>query len=240
MPTEAAPDGAGTGRTNGATGSGAPPPGSTANAGGNEGGDGSEPLRNVGELKKTIKQRDRYKEERDALQSKISKLENGDLLAENEALRLQINDFSQKFETLKTADAEKASKLEEQNRAGRRTAITDVILSRAHPEHRDDLRLMLSGLHEAKELDLYAEDTNTEGGKALEKLAKRYPKYFRAADGAPQGGTPGAPSRSYGNPQSWMDLTPEQRESMSQEDFNKLFGPGAGPGGVGPIVPRRR
>lgn len=191
-------------------------------------------------MKKLIKARDRYKGEAATLREQLSKLENGDLVAENEALRSQINELTQTTDSLKAADAAKAAALEENTRVGRRREITDVILGRAHPEHADEVRLMLPGLHEAKALDLYAEDTNAEGGKALEMLAKRYPKYFRAADGAPQGGSPGGPGRSYGNPQTWMDLTPEQRESMSQEDFNKHFGPGAGPGGVGPIVPRRR
>lgn len=147
-------------------------------------------------------------------------------------------------EQLKTtkADANAAQELvAEQERVGRRRSITDVILGQAHPEHVDELRLMLPGLHEAKELDLYAEDTKAEGSKALDKLAKRYPKYFRSGELDGHGGTPASSARSYGNPRFFTDLTPEQQAALSKEDFEKMFGRTGDPyGGQGPVVQRRR
>jgi hypothetical protein len=151
---------------------------------------------------------------------------------ETRELRKQIDEH-------KGSSAALLEKVSSMERAGRRREIEDSILQGAHPEHADMLRLMLPGLHESKELDLYADDTKEAGKKAREKLAKRFPSYFRAPDGATSAGQPTPPPRSYAGVKAWTDLTPEQQSSMSAEDFKQVFGSGAGGKGAGVVVTRR-
>jgi hypothetical protein len=184
--------------------------------------------------------KDRYEEYRgipirdfaDAKQAIDRKIE---LEEENRRLQMQVAELA----TLRSSSAELSAKVVKMERAGRRRESMDVILDGAHPEHSSMLGLLADGMHARGEVDLEAEQTKEAGKKAREKLAKLFPSHYRAQDGAPAAGQPGAALHSYAGVKAWTDLTPEQQRSISKEDFARLFGSGAGGNGVGVLVRRR-
>jgi hypothetical protein len=135
-----------------------------------------------------------------------------------------------------SALAETSSKLTERDRRDRRRDFTDVILQRAQEQHREELRLILSGLQEDGEIDMYAEDTKPAAAKAAEKLAKRYPEKFRPADGTAQGGTQAAAGKTIPDGVAFQDLPPETQRSMSDEEFAKRYGRGGRSRGHGMAI----
>lgn len=192
----------------------------------------TEPIRDWSEAKRIIAQRDGLRAERDRLQK-----ERDDLLAKQTAaerakaeaegnLRGLVDSLQNELKAKEAATAEIASKLAERERRDRRRDFTDVILQRTHEQHREEVRLILSGLHEDGEIDLYAEDTKPAAIKAAEKLAKRYPEKFRPHDGAPQGGTQAPAGKTIPEGVAFQDLPPDMQRSMSDEEFKRRYGRG--------------
>lgn len=124
---------------------------------------------------------------------------------------------------------EKLAALEKQNqdlvRSGRRREIRDRILKTVKPEVREDVELQLAGFAERGDLDLFAEDTESEASSFLDKLRKSRPNLF-PNDPTPNVAPGGNQQASLGNPQTWADLTPEQQSAMSPEDFGRMFAAG--------------
>lgn len=231
MTTQAGPDGQGSGtQTGSGTGAGQQQQGGGSQQGGTQqGGGGSgdgEQWRNVGEVKQIIAKRDKLAADNAELQKRLDAIEaeKRDAGKSDEAKRLAAIERERDEAKNKLVEAEK--KETERSRQDRRRAIADAILDSANPERKEELRLMLPGLHEDGEIDLYAEDAKAEGKKALEKLRKRLPALFKpAGEGADAG------QRRSGRDLTglqWNQLTTEEQKAMSPEDFHKHFGRGAG------------
>jgi hypothetical protein len=180
------------------------------------------------DVRKIVTQRETLKTENQQLRDRIQQLEGKGSGGGGEGRQQQGQQQQQQGGEPKTVDQIVEAKLAERDneraRLDRRKAITDVILNNAHPQHKDALRLMLPSLHEAKELNLDAEDTTSESDKALDKLRKKFPGYFRP-QGPGAGGTQDGASADLEGVE-WMQLTPEEQRSMSPEDFRKRFASG--------------
>jgi hypothetical protein len=203
MTTQAGPDGQQASGQQAGSGQGQQQQGAGGQQGSSGGGGAEgEQWRNVGEVKKIIGDRDKYKAEADEAKRKLAEVEakERDAGKSDEAKRLAA--IERERDEAKNKLAESDQKIQERDRKDRKRAIVDAILESANPERKEELRLMLPGLHEDGELDLYAEDAKKEGKSALEKLRKRLPGV------------------------EWMQLTPEEQRSMSPEDFRKHFGRG--------------
>lgn len=201
-----------------------------------QGGGGGEEWRNRDEVKRIIAKRDEAtstaKQERaraDALAAELAEIKAQQMAAAGDLTGLLEGEKKARAEA-ETKAREAAEQLEHRARQDRRRDIVDTIVGEAHPQRKDELRLMLAGLHESGEIDLYAEDAKTEGRKALEKLRKRLPAYF-SPSGSAVGATQNGPGRDYSDV-DWMQLTPEEQRNMSQDDFRRHFaGRGARQGG---------
>ena len=110
----------------------------------------------------------------------------------------------------------------DRQKADRRKVISDEILAGVHDDHKESVRLMLSGLHEAKKIDLYADATDA-GAKAREALAGDFPAFFKPAADAPSAGNPGRPGVNMAGIKHPGQLTEEQLAKLSDEDFKALF-----------------
>lgn len=210
----------------------APP--QTQTDGGQGNGTDGEAWRNHADVKKIIAKRDEMSSKAreaqaraDAAEAKLAEYEAARMKAEGNTTGL-LEAERKKREEAEAKAAELSSKEEARARQDRRREIVDAILDEAHPQRKDELRLMLAGLHEAGDLDLYAEDAKAEGKKALDKLRKKMPAYFTPAD-ARSTPSPRGPGRDLTGVQ-WMDLTPDEQRAVSAEDFRKHF---AGRGGGG-------
>lgn len=188
-----------------------------------------EPIRDMAEFQRVVQQRDELKTKFADLEKQFGEIKSkadADALAKNKAegnTAAVVETLQKQLDETKTLLADATSKLTEAGRRDRRRVITDVVLSAADPAHQEVLRHALVGLAEAGELDLNAEDASSEGAKVLGKLTKRFPAYFRK-EGAATGGSPAGPTASLPPNVQWGDLTPEQRERMTDDDFSKLFG----------------
>lgn len=218
MTTESSPDGQ-------ATTTATSDPGTT---GGES--QGGESWRNTDEVKRIIAKRDELKNENAEMRRRLDQLEQSTTAAQrakDEAegnLKGIVDSLRTENETLKAGLAESTSKITERDRKDRRRDFTDVILRSAKPQHADELRHMLVGLHEDGEIDLYAEDTNTAAQKAAEKLAKRFPDKFGSADPAQRGGPASGARTSVPDDVPLEELPIEVVRAMSDEDFAKRYG----------------
>jgi hypothetical protein len=188
----------------------------------------------MNDVRKIITQRETLKTENQQLKDRILQLEGKGSGAGGEGRQQQGQQQQQGGEAPtvdQIVDSKLAERDKERARLDRRKAITDVILDNAHPQHKDALRLMLPSLHEAKEIDLHAEDTTSETDKALDKLRKKFPGFFRPI-GPGAGGTQRGASADLEGVE-WMQLSPEEQRAMSPEDFRKRFRSGGRrPGGA--------
>lgn len=207
--------------------------GSDAGTGGTgEGAATPEPWRNAEDARKAFAARDKYKTELEAAQKRLADLEARERDAGKSENEKKLAEAERRAIEAENKARETEEKLTGVSRNERRREIVDAILSAANPQVREELGLMLDGLHNRGELDLYAEDAKAEGKKALDKLRKRLPSYF-TPDGAGNGAHPSGPGRDYSGV-DWMQLSAEEQRNVSQEDFRKHFaGRGAGRRGRG-------
>lgn len=188
---------------------------------------GGEEWRNTAEVKKIIAKRDdlantakQEKARADALAAELAEIKSQKMKADGDLSGLLDGEKRARAEAEAKAK-EISDQLEQRTRQDRRREIVDAILEAAHPQRKEELRLMLAGLHESGDVDLYAEDAKIEGKKALDKLRKRLPSYFTPS-GTATGATQSGPGRDYSNV-DWMQLTPEEQGNVSPEDFRKHF-----------------
>lgn len=218
MTTESSPDGQ---ATTTAT--------SDAGAAGGES-QGGEAWRNTDEVKRIIAKRDELKNENAEMRRRLDQLEQSHTAAQrakDEAegnLKGIVDSLKTENEALKAGLAERDSKLTERDRKDRRRDFTDVILRSAKPQHADELRHMIVGLHEDGELDMYAENTNEAAQKAAEKLAKRYPDKFGSVDPTQRGGTASGARTSVPDNVPLEELPLDVVRAMSDEEFAKRYG----------------
>lgn len=198
------------------------------------GGGDPEAWRNSDDVKRIIAKRDEYKTQNADLLRRLADLEQRSTSAQrakDEAdgnIKGLLDSLKAENDSLKAGLAESTTRLSERDRKDKRRDFTDVVLSSANPQHRDELRHMLAGLHEDGEIDLYAEDTKTSAQKAVEKLAKRFPDKFGSADPTAGGTASGARTSVPDNvPLEEMPL--EVVRAMSDEDFAKRYGAGKDP-----------
>lgn len=230
MTTQASPDG----QQQAAAGAGQQHQGAAGNTGagqqqqqqGGSQGAGDEEWRNKGEVKQIIAKRDKLASENDELRKRLDAIESEKRDAGKSEEQKRLAAAERERDEAKTKLAEHDKKDEERSRQDRRREIVDAILENANPERKEELRLMLSGLHESGDVDLYAEDAKAEGKKSLDKLRKRLPAYFKpegkGADAGQRGG-----SRDLTGVE-WNQLTPEEQRGMSDDEFRKRFGRGQG------------
>lgn len=204
-----------------------------AGAGDGGGGTSQQDWRNHDDVKKAFKSRDEAKAAAKAAAAELAEVKARLAAIESEKMKADgnLSGLLDAEQTARKAAEAKAAELEtavqERTRQDRRREIVDAILDGAHPQRKDELRLMLAGLHESGELDLYAEDPKAESRKALDKLRKRLPSYFTPGNSS-TGATPQGPGRDLSQV-DWMQLTPEEQRSVSPEDFRRYFaGRGAG------------
>jgi hypothetical protein len=176
---------------------------------------GDEPIRNYGDAKKLI-------EQRTALRTRVAQLE-----AENATYKNRDADAARQqelaeLEQLRKEKLERETGDQERKRQDRRKGIADAILEGVHDDHKQQVRLMLPGLHEEKKLDLYAEATDA-GAKAREALAKDYPQYFKPPPDAPSAGNPANPGVNLSGIKVPSQLTEEQLAKLSDKDFRAMF-----------------
>lgn len=196
------------------------------NAGAQQQGGGEE-WRNKDEVKRIIAKRDEAatvakteKARADALAAELAEIKAKQMQASGDLSGLLDGEKKARVEAEAKAQAA-AEQLEQRSRQDRRREVVDTILDGAHPQRKEELRLMLAGLHESGDVDLYAEDAKAEGRKALDKLRKRLPSYFTPS-GSVVGATQSGPGRDYSNV-DWMQLTPEEQRNIPQEEFRRHF-----------------
>lgn len=140
-------------------------------------------------------------------------------------------DAAKQFETLQSelaAERERAKKLEDtieqgQRRDRRRQAV-DTALQGAHPDHKEEVALILDGMAARGEVDLEGKNPTEAGEAARAKLAERFPGYFKPDGTAPAAGSPARGARDLGKVEVPTDLNPEELRNLSKEDFDRLFG----------------
>lgn len=188
---------------------------------------GGEEWRNKDEVKRIIAKRDEAatvakteKARADALAAELAEIKAKQMQADGNLSGLLDGEKKARAE-IEAKAKELSDQLEQRSRQDRRREVVDTILDGAHPQRKEELRLMLAGLHESGDVDLYAEDAKAEGRKALDKLRKRLPSYFTPS-GTATGATQSGPGRDFSNV-DWMQLTPEEQRNVSPEDFRKHF-----------------
>lgn len=105
-------------------------------------------------------------------------------------------------------------------KAERRKTVEDTVAAAAKPEHRELVRGALAMLALDGDVDLHAEDSAAQVSKALEKLRAKNPGHFAQATGsapAPAGQQNPIPPNAQAH-----ELTPEQLNRLSDEEFSKL------------------
>lgn len=105
-------------------------------------------------------------------------------------------------------------------KAQRRKTIEDTVIAAAKQDVRDLVRGELAMLALDGAIDLHAEDTAGQVDKALAKLRAKNPGHFAAASGsapAPTGQQNPIPPNAQPH-----ELTPEQLNRLSDEEFSKL------------------
>lgn len=157
-------------------------------------------------------------EERDQFKGKVREYEERD----GKDLASELEAVKQELAAKTEAEAQAQQQLQERDRMEVRRQFVDAILSRVPEGRRDEVRLMLSGLEKEGQLSIPDEDPTKAAEAAVTKLADSYPGWFSGGSSGP--GTQAGPRGAY--PPEWNQLTPEQKASISEEDFFKLYGGG--------------
>lgn len=197
MTTQTSPDGQPTNPTDPAAGG--PPSDATA-----------EQIRDWGEVKKIIAQRDELKAHIAEIAAQVAALK-----ATPEAPK-PVDDVAAlkaEIEALKARNADG-------DKATHRAAAEQHVLAQVTEQNRETVRLMLSGLHASGAVDLHAPDSAGTAARALERLRQNSPGLFtqpgnsNPADSTRHGVVPpGTPLHEY---------TAEQLAMVDDENFNKL------------------
>lgn len=171
-----------------------------------------EEIRDWGEVKKIIAQREQLKGELSELRSMIEGLKAQPQPAAQPAP--PVDDLSAvraEIEALKAArDAE--------SKATRRQQIEQSVLSQASEQSRDTVRLLLVGLHHDGLINLHADDPIAEANKAATKLRQSMPGMFSA----PGSASPAAAGAHQLVPDIPLhEMTREQLSLLSDDEFSK-------------------
>lgn len=157
-------------------------------------------------------------EERDQYKGKVREYEERD----GKDLASELEAVKQELAAKAEAEAAALGQLQEHKRMEVRRQFVDAILSRVPDGRRDEVRLMLSGLEKEGQLSIPDDDPVKAAEAAMTQLADRYPGWFSGGSSGP--GKQSGPGVQY--PGEWNQLTPEQQETISDEDFSKFYGRG--------------
>lgn len=172
-----------------------------------------EEIRDWGEVKKIIAQREQLKSELSELRSMIEglKAQPQPAPAQPAAPADDIAGVRAEIEALK------AARLAE-TRAQRRQQIEQSVLGQASEQARETVRLMLAGLHHDGAIDLHAEDPAAEAQKAAARLRQNMPGLFAQ---------PGSASPAVSGSHQLVpdiplhEMTREQLALLSDDEFSK-------------------